>query len=156
LGISATRKAFETFTEHGVRWLHLACHGRIDIEKPWASRLVLAPDGTVNSSLTASAVLRRRVLCDLAVLSCCSTGRGRIVGGEGILGLPRAFLAAGARAVCATLWPELDAAGPPLMTEMYRHLSSGTAPHEALRAAQLAQIDSEATPDSWAAYYVIG
>jgi CHAT domain-containing protein len=156
LGARATRKEFERLTLRSSRWLHLACHGVVDPERPWASRIILARDGSQNPNLTAASVLRRRLVCELAVLSCCSTGGGRIISGEGVLGLPRAFLAAGARAVCATHWPVVDASGPPLMIEMYRRLASGDEPHDALRAAQLAQANAELSPDHWAGYYVIG
>jgi CHAT domain-containing protein/tetratricopeptide (TPR) repeat protein len=156
IGKYATRREFERIAPMGARWLHVACHGLVDPAHPWASRVVLAHDGTNNPHLTAAVVLRRRLPADLVVLSCCSTGLGRVVPGEGVLGLSRAFLAAGARSVCATLWPVLDAAGPPLMERMYTSLNDGGRPSEALRSAQLALADIDAPPSQWAGYCVIG
>lgn len=140
----------------GCRWLHLACHALVDPERPWASRIVLGGRLPEHQQLRAAGVLRRRFPAALVVLSCCDTGLGRIVPGEGVLGLPRAFLAAGAQAVCATLWPILDHAGPPLMRAMYGQLREGAPPWQALRAAQLRQIERGAPTSTWAGYTIIG
>src|SRR5262249_45290749 len=60
--------------------------------------------------------------CELAVLSACETGRGRTAGGEGVLGLQRAFHQAGARTVVASLWDIDDATTMVLMEEFYANL----------------------------------
>jgi len=75
---------------------------------------------------------------DLAVLSACQTGLGPVAGGEGILGLQRAFQVAGARTVVASLWQVDDAATRALMTEFYKNLVQGRMTKlESLRQAQL-------------------
>jgi CHAT domain-containing protein len=77
--------------------------------------------------------------CELAVLSACETGLGRTAGGEGVLGLQRAFHQAGARTVLASLWKVEDAATSVLMEEFYTNLWQKKLPKlEALRRAQLA------------------
>ncbi len=76
--------------------------------------------------------------CELAVLSACETGRGAVAGGEGVLGLQRAFHQAGARTVVASLWKVDDRATATLMALFYHNLwRQNQPPIEALRNAQL-------------------
>jgi CHAT domain-containing protein len=80
--------------------------------------------------------------CELVVLSACETGLGKLVGGQGVLGLQRAFQAAGARAVVASLWKVDDAATAVLMERFYTNLWEKRVPKlEALRQAQLAVLN---------------
>jgi CHAT domain-containing protein len=96
--------------------------------------------GEEDSILTALEVaeLDLRKL-DLVVLSACETGLGEVAGGEGVLGLQRAFGLAGARTLVASLWSENDAGTSLLMEEFYKHLlgEKKTTKLEALRQAQL-------------------
>jgi CHAT domain-containing protein len=80
---------------------------------------------------------RVRLNADLVVLSACDSGRGKELGGEGLLSLTRAFQFAGARAVVASLWQVADEGTADLMTRFYRHLKNGAAAADALREAQL-------------------
>jgi tetratricopeptide (TPR) repeat protein len=76
--------------------------------------------------------------CELAVLSACETGRGQVAGGEGVLGLQRAFHEAGARRVVASLWKVDDEATVALMSRFYTLLwRDGVDPMQAMHAAQL-------------------
>ncbi len=78
---------------------------------------------------------------DLAVLSACETGLGRVAGGEGVLGLQRAFQTAGARTCITSLWKIDDAATQAVMTEFYTNLwQKKLGKLEALRQAQLAML----------------
>ncbi|MDJ0523705.1 MAG: CHAT domain-containing protein [Planctomycetota bacterium] len=103
------------------RWraIHLACHGLIDLERPTLSSLALTREGENDGFLTALEVLRMRLPADLAVLSACETGTGRIVKGEGIVGLTRSFMYAGAQRVLCSLWKVDDAATQALMIKFY-------------------------------------
>src|SRR5205823_6393857 len=76
---------------------------------------------------------------ELVTLSACETGRGLVAGGEGVLGLQRAFQVAGARSVVASLWKVPDEETHQLMRELYRRLwaKEPLARAEALRQAQL-------------------
>jgi CHAT domain-containing protein/tetratricopeptide (TPR) repeat protein len=95
--------------------------------------------GQGNSFLTAleaSDLDLRRV--DLAVLSACETGLGKVEGGEGVLGLQRAFQLAGARTTVTSLWKVPDAATQALMTRFHRNLwEKKMTKLEALREAQI-------------------
>jgi CHAT domain-containing protein/Flp pilus assembly protein TadD len=97
--------------------------------------------------------------CELAVLSACETGLGQTAGGEGVLGLQRAFGQAGCRTVIASLWKVDDRATRDLMASFYGHLwGDRMTPLEALRAAQLELLDDPATahPAFWAAWSLGG
>ena len=78
---------------------------------------------------------------ELAVLSACETGLGEVAGGEGLLGLQRAFQVAGARSVVASLWTIGDEPTRALMSRFYENLwRKGQPPAEALREAQLSML----------------
>jgi CHAT domain-containing protein len=80
--------------------------------------------------------------CELVVLSACETGLGALEHGQGVLGLQRAFQAAGARAVVASLWKVDDDATGVLMERFYANLWTKKLPKlEALREAQLAVLN---------------
>ena len=96
---------------------------------------------------------------DLAVLSACETAAGRISDGDDVVGLTRAFLAAGAPSVLTTLWPIDDEASAALVTAFYRHLRNpGTGLAAALRAAQLevAREERWSSPYYWAGFVLHG
>ena len=121
----------------GVTHLHLACHGRFDVENPLDSALYLAGDDTI----TLRDLLDEHVdlsAVSLAVLSACQTGITDFqnVPDEAV-GFPAGFLQAGVPAVVSTLWPVNDLSTALLMGEFYRrHLEEGEGIAEALRRAQ--------------------
>jgi CHAT domain-containing protein len=159
------------------RIVHFATHGYVDDRSPFDSGLVLSvPEELVekrdNGLLQVWEIFESvRLDADLVVLSACETGIGEIRGGEGIIGLTRAFQYAGARSVLASLWRVEDEATAELMQRFYRHLRAGKAKDEALRAAQLELIRrplrvpdgrggwterNAAAPYFWAALQLVG
>ena len=96
------------------------------------------------------------VSADLVVLSACDSGTGAFVRGEGVLGLARAFLAAGAPTVVASLWKVPDAATRDLMIAFHAHRKRGKPPAAALRAAQEDVKKDWPHPSHWAAWVVWG
>ncbi len=121
-------------------WLHFATHGILRDDGPLAGGLVLAAGGGQDGLLTAREVMSLSLHADLVVLSACNTGIGR-VSGEGVEGLSRAFLMAGASTVVVSLWPVEDEVAAFQMIQLYRNLLRGGAGRaEALRSAQLATI----------------
>lgn len=118
------------------RYLHLATHGLVDDALPMSSGLLLAADRGEDGLLQAHEVLGLDLSADLVTLSACRTGRGQLQRGEGIVGLSRAFLTAGASAVMVSLWDIDDRSTPWLMEAFYRHLAVGIPAPEALVKAR--------------------
>ena len=145
------------------RMIHFATHGLLNTRTPQLSGLVFslvdrrgrAKDGF----LRLSDVERLRLNADLVVLSGCETALGRTVDGEGIIGLTRGFVVAGARRVVASLWKVDDLATAEMMQRFYtgmlvRHLP----PAAALRSAQRQMAASArwGAPYYWAGFVIQG
>ena len=118
--------------------IHIAAHG-----EPNSGEILLAPNRSQCSStsspsvpesflLTQQDVMNISVKARLVVLSCCHTGQGK-VSSEGVIGITRAFLTAGARSVLSTLWPINDTATKEFMEKLYEELGQETSVCEALR-----------------------
>ena len=146
------------------RILHFATHGFLAGSHPQYAGLVLSLVDERGQErrgfLSAVDVLNLRLAADLVVLSGCRTGLGKVVAGEGVLGLTRAFLHAGSGRVVASLWPVDDAATAELMRRFYEGMlgSPRLSPPAALREAQLA-IRSQRrwqAPFYWAGFQVQG
>ena len=92
------------------------------------------------------------------VLSACQTGVGAVPSGEGVYGLRRALVLAGAASQVVSLWNVADASTPGLMRDYYEALKRGTGRAEALRRAQLRMLQRPATahPFYWAAFIPAG
>ena len=164
LGEAATESAARGLSGRW-RFIHFACHGILDARFPLDSGLMLAPEpgGAEDGFLQAWEVFENlRIDADLVVLSACETGLGEERGGEGLIGLTRAFLYAGARNVVATSWSVADDSTARLVDAFYSALAAGAAPSEALRQAQLSLLVSrpgepdQSHPFHWAAFGIIG
>jgi CHAT domain-containing protein len=92
--------------------VHLACHGRIDPERPVLSSLALT-----GGFLKCLDVSRMKIPADLVVLSTCETAKGKIYRAEGVIGFTRAFMFAGAPRVICSLWKVDDEATSALMVK---------------------------------------
>ena len=99
-----------------------------------------------------------RLNADLVVLSACQTGLGREMRGEGLIGLTRAFLYAGANSVVVSLWEVSDASTAALMKEFYQELRKGTSKDVALQKAQMAVRGHPKWqhPFYWAPFILVG
>jgi CHAT domain-containing protein len=92
----------------------------------------------------------------LVVLSACETGLGKIENGEGVFGLQRSFMQAGARNVLISLWKVDDEATRDLMISFYQYLALGNSLHEALRKAQSDQAKLLANASLWGGFVLVG
>jgi CHAT domain-containing protein/Tfp pilus assembly protein PilF len=142
------------------RWIHFAVHGFFNEERPELSGLVLAQSGERKDAglLQAYEIFNLNLKADLVVLSACDTALGKNVSGEGILGVSRAFLYAGASSVVVSLWQVSDASTSDLMIRFYRHLSQSGDKAEALRLSKLEMIRQGRYdhPYRWAPFILIG
>jgi CHAT domain-containing protein len=93
---------------------------------------------------------------ELVVLSACETGLGEVRTGEGIFGLQRAFILAGARTLVMSLWKVDDEATRLLMEEFYRRVLAGQGRADAVREAQLAVRAKYPDPYYWGAFVCLG
>ncbi len=162
-GPAASRTALLEAPLHRYGILHFATHAVADAGQPELSAIVLSLTGgksqPLDGFLRAYEIERLRLRSPLVVLSACDTAVGPRLEGEGPLALSRAFLAAGARAVVATLWAVDDGATAHLMRVFYEGLlRRGLDPAAALQRAQQA-VKSEprwADPHYWAGFLYTG
>lgn len=145
------------------RIVHLATHGLLNSDYPELSGIVLSlvdHRGEAQAGfLDLSEIYNLKLSADLVVLSACQTALGREIKGEGLIGLTRGFMHAGAPRVVASLWQVDDAATANLMREFYKAmLVEGMRPAEALRAAQMRTWtnDPDLSPYFWAAFTLQG
>jgi CHAT domain-containing protein/Tfp pilus assembly protein PilF len=176
LGSAATEERAKSVA-NDTKNLHFASHALLDERFPLNSGLALAIPGEVkegqdNGILQAWEIFERlRIDADLVVLSACETGLGKEMGGEGLVGLTRAFHYAGARSVLASLWSVADDTTAVFMTRFYRYMRAAQNKDAALRQAQLdlirgsvssrAEKTSNLMPDPshpfyWAAFQLSG
>jgi CHAT domain-containing protein len=117
-------------------YIHFAVHSVIDEQQPYYSALVLSPDTQSDGFLQAYEVLGMRLNARLVTLSSCESGLGKLYKGEGLLGLRRAFLMAGAESVVVSFW-SIDDSTANFMEMFYGNISKGQPIEEALRASKL-------------------
>jgi CHAT domain-containing protein len=145
------------------RIVHFATHGFVDHERPELSGLVLSlvdrNGRPLDGFLRLHDIYNLKLSADLVVLSACNTGLGKEVKGEGLIGLTRGFMYAGAGGVAASLWKVDDDATAQLMTRFYEGMfKRGLTPSAALREAQLSmwQQPRWRAPYFWAAFTIQG
>jgi CHAT domain-containing protein/tetratricopeptide (TPR) repeat protein len=125
------------------RWVHLACHGEFDTDDPLASWLLVGPEQRLRARDILAGL---RFDADLITLSACYSGVSRVLRGDEPLGLVRALLGAGARAVLVTLWPVEDSSARLLMESFYRRLLDQPAAPDLAATLQAAQRELRELP----------
>jgi CHAT domain-containing protein len=143
--------------------VHFATHGLLNSQHPELSGLVLSLVDENGKSqdgfLRMQEIYNLNLPAELVVLSACQTGLGKEIKGEGLVGLTRGFMYAGAQRVVASLWKVDDFATAQLMKSFYRGmLKDGLKPAAALRAAQLEMLKQKSwsSPFFWAAFTIQG
>ncbi|MEX0778877.1 MAG: CHAT domain-containing tetratricopeptide repeat protein [Balneolales bacterium] len=186
-GENATENNIKNHDLDQYRYLHFATHGLLNEKSSELSGLVLAQGESNKTSLIqedgflrSAEIYALSINADIVVLSACETGLGKLVRGEGVLGLQRAFFNAGASTVVVSLWPVYDRSTSVLMENFYKELiqldrkwSSWTSTFQrwvgwdtdsygykagAMRNAKLALLDSHeySHPVHWAPFIVVG
>ncbi len=163
LDFSAAKKTIAERDLRKYRIIHFATHGFLDTEQPELSGLVLSlidPNGkTIDGFLHLHEIYNLDLDADLVVLSACRTALGKEVHGEGLIGLTRGFMYAGASRVVSSVWNVDDRASAQLMSSFYTAmLSKGLPPAAALREAQLSLLRQPrwSNPHYWAAFGLQG
>lgn len=156
-GFEATREKVLSGMLSQYRIVHFATHGVIDAKHPEMSGLILSllddRGRRIDGYLRLGDIYKLRLSADLVVLSACDSAMGKDLESEGIIGLPRGFLHAGAKTVIASLWKVEDSATAELMKDFYARIHNGASPAEALRGAQL---EMSRSPDWSAPFYWAG
>ena len=145
------------------RIVHFATHALLDVRRPELSGIVLSDEDAAGKPaagfLSLADISGMRLSAELVVLSACRTALGKEVRGEGLVGLTRGFMDAGARRVVGSLWSVPDAPTAALMSRFYALLlGEGHSPAEALRGAQLALRRQRrfSAPQAWAGFVLQG
>ncbi len=145
------------------RIVHVATHGLLDAERPQFTGVVLSLVGNKMNDgfLRTDEVFNLKLGSPLVMLSACDTGLGKEKRGEGVMGLTRAFMYAGAPTVGVSLWSVADKSTAELMTDFYGRLLSARNPESpatAMRDAQLAMIAGRkySAPFYWAPFILVG
>lgn len=162
IGDEATESEFKRHSsEYDI--LHFATHTRIDDENPLSSMLSFYPydnygeDGVLHTYEIYNLDLKG----ELAVLSACSTGDGKLQKGEGVISLARAFSYAGMPSVVMTLWDVEDISSGNIIPSFYHLLGEGVAKDVALQVAKLNYLEKtkaeiETHPAFWSGYVLYG
>jgi len=161
LGKESTEEAVKRESLRDYKRIHFATHSLIDEASPARSAVMftLDSDEQEDGVLEVGEISELDIDCDLVVLSACQTGRGKLVSGEGIVGISRSFLGAGARGVAVSLWDVSDVSTSRFMKTLYQHLAEGAGNAAALRAAKLRMIAAGGAlehPHYWAPFVLIG
>jgi CHAT domain-containing protein len=145
------------------RFIHFATHGYLDTERPEFSALLLSmvdeKGNPQDGFLRTNEIFNLNLPAELVVLSACKTGLGKEIKGEGLVGLTRGFMYAGAARVVVSLWSVNDQATAELMTKFYTHmLKENMRPAAALRATQIEMLYSKKyrAPFYWAPFILQG
>lgn len=157
-------KASETSIKSGslknYSLVHLATHGVVDENSPELSRIFLQSDTEAeDGNLFAGEIYNLELKADLVALSACQTGLGKISKGEGVIGLSRALVYAGAKNIIVSFWSVADESTAQLMTDFYKQLLENPAASYSrdLRKAKLALMQGNyAAPYYWAPFILIG
>lgn len=161
---SASESVVKSLDLTKYRFIHFATHGFADNENPELSGLILAHDSSKSEDnvLYLDEIIGLEMEPELAVLSACETGLGKIYKGEGMVGLSRSIIYSGAKNLCVSLWQVSDESTKKLMVDFYNYyLEQNANDHEfasSFRKAKLNLINSKSYshPFYWAPFILIG
>jgi CHAT domain-containing protein/tetratricopeptide (TPR) repeat protein len=166
IGVNATRENLLSRLGQA-KLIHLATHGLLEYGQESGldsmGAIALAQTATDKGLLTATTIASLKTRADLVVLSACDTGRGTITG-DGVLGLARSWMAAGASSVVVSLWAVNDQSTSELMQAFYQGLAGQPDDRQsakgdravALRQAMLETMAHYPSPYDWAAFSLMG
>ena len=137
--------------------IHFATHGLLDdfSGQGIPGAIALAPSANDNGLLHSGEIMKMEIKAELAVLSACNTGHGKVTG-DGIIGLARSFILAGVPSIIASLWSVPDSPTSFLMTNFYKYYLRTYDKALSLRLATLATMQHYPNPCDWAGFALIG
>lgn len=162
VGKQAKESVMKTNKLTDYRYIHLATHGSVNENHPELSQIFLNPDSSAtkeDGNLFSWEIYGLKLNAQMVTLSACQTGLGKVSKGEGIIGLSRALLFAGAQNVVVSLWTVSDASTSKLMVDFYQSLTS---PNQTLTASlrksklELLKDPIYSNPYYWAPFILIG
>ena len=164
LDFAANRSSAMSADLSNFRYVHFATHGFINNENPELSGIVFSmiDEGGKDRDgfLRVGDIYNLRLPAEMVVLSGCRTGLGKEIKGEGLVGLTRGFMYAGAKRVTVSLWDVNDEATSELMARFYREMlgDKKLSPAAALRQAQISMVKSRewSNPYFWATFVLQG
>lgn len=142
--------------------IHIATHGILNDEDPLFSSLVLVPEGDEDGILHTHELFNMQLNAELAVLSACNSGSGKLTRGEGVISIARGFAYAGVPNIVMTKWQVSDFTTKIIMGNFYRNLQKGMHKDEAMQQAKLlfmkTYLDKPKVlaPFYWGAFVVMG
>jgi CHAT domain-containing protein len=156
--------ATETFVKQlqldQFKYLHFATHGIVDEQSPELSRIFLKESETDDGNLFSGEIFNLSLNADLVALSACQTGLGKISKGEGVIGLSRALVYAGARNVMVSYWSVSDESTAQMMTRFYQNILKSNTPsyRKTLQQVKISMIQEKkyGAPFYWAPFVLIG
>ena len=154
LGPEATPERWRDLFPSRFRYLHFATHAVVSDRHPQETALLLS-----GGRLALPEIQGLSLSAELVTLSACDTALGQRVRGEGVIGLPHAFLAAGAGGVVVSLWKVEDRSTAAYMREFYALLKEGRGASQALlevRRRRAALSGDEGHPSRWAPFILVG
>ena len=160
-GANANEKQFKEIAKE-YQILHLAMHGEISPGYPETSYLSFyaGGDDLEDGKLYSAELQNLDLSAELAVLSACHTGSGKLVPGEGIRSIGTGFERAGVPSLLLTRWEIADVVAPEIMEVFYRELKKGVPKSEALRQAKIAFLENAnsiaADPYYWSSFFIYG
>ncbi|RLD50934.1 MAG: hypothetical protein DRI94_07430 [Bacteroidetes bacterium] len=161
LNNNATESYIKQANLKDYRYIHIATHGIVNIAEPKLSGLIFYPEKSGNDGILYSGEIYNLELdADLVVLSACETGIGKISKSEGVIGLSRALMYAGAKNIIVSLWKVSDESTTDLMVDFYKNLINNNEDKaEALYHAKNKMIEAGgnfAHPFFWSPFILIG
>jgi len=161
LHAQATEAAIKSGSLKKYSLIHFATHGIVDESSPELSRIFLQNDSkTEDGNLFAGEIYNLQFNADLVALSACETGLGKISKGEGVIGLSRALVYAGAKNIVVSFWSVADESTTLLMTDFYRQMlankQAGYSKNLRQAKLNLMAMRTYKSPFYWAPFVLIG
>jgi CHAT domain-containing protein len=160
LNTNANEAAIKSGSLKDFSLVHFATHGVVDEKSPELSRIYLQTESEAeDGNLFAEEIYNLQLNADLVALSACQTGLGKISKGEGVIGLSRALVYAGAKNIIVSFWSVADESTAQLMTDFYRQLLENPSSNYSrdLRKAKLTLLQGNySAPYYWAPFILIG